>query len=790
MSCTLAVGQETATPGGCGNGIDDDGDGYIDCYDADCEGNAACTGIVGNPVPACQYVPPATSEFGLTLLWTSGAGTMDNRQVAVVGDIDGDGIPEVIGKDDRNANRIYIYDGLTGVREGFIPSPESERFQDALAIGDVVPNAGVYDGQAEILFISANENAGTANDNRLICYSNTGAELWRSLNTIGHNANSDRLNPALADFNQDGKPEVYVGNEIYNGQDGALILKGLSGENWGGHTVQKEEAFPIAVDILPDGACLDCQGLELVVGDQIYSIKIGAGTVGDGTITKVMDFNSALTLKMERGGFTAIADMDNDGDLDIVVNTRADVGSAVTNNMAGIYIWDGQTTTLLGGPYELNDVTAATVNTTVGGCPNLADFNGDGTIEIGTAGKNTYLVLDFDKTAATAAAAIDELWSKVTVDGSERTGSSVFDFQGDGPNEVVYRDEDSLFVYSGVDGTTLAAVFCDAATRTDYPVIADVDGNGSTNIIVTCGNRILAFESTVYPWVKCRKVWNQHAYFVVNINDDLTVPRVQQNHSVGFPQSAPVNFPLNGFLIQSAELTTSGTPTFSAADVSPTSISADFTNCGTAANTIDVTLDFVNNGSDPMYSGAPVAFYVGNPFTTNTDTVAIRYLDSDVNVPAGTHTQTFTIPNPCEAGNLYVVVNDNGTGTTPYTQPNTSIGECNYENNDTLIAVNCGLKDANFTMANFCTDAPSTPVINGDAGGVFGFGTAPGDGATISSATGVISGSTAISYDVTYTVGFCTNINTVSVQATSPADAGSLSGLTSICEGTTTTLSR
>ncbi|MBK8259883.1 MAG: hypothetical protein IPK80_00910 [Nannocystis sp.] len=87
-------------------------------------------------------------------------------------------------------------------------------------------------------------------------------------------------------------------------------------------------------------------------------------------------------------------------------------------------------------------------------------------------------------------------WHAVTQDGSSQvTGSSVFDFDGDGRNEVVYNDEVYLRIYPGVEpdcqldppGPGCNGVMTDAEvllrdrnssrTRTEYPVIADVDGD-------------------------------------------------------------------------------------------------------------------------------------------------------------------------------------------------------------------------------------------------------------------------------------------------------------------------
>ena len=78
----------------------------------------------------------------------------------------------------------------------------------------------------------------------------------------------------------------------------------------------------------------------------------------------------------------------------------------------------------------------------------------------------------------------------------------------------------------------------------DSPVIADVDSDGRADILVasnsytgfncdgvkTTGVRV--FGDVEGDWVRTRKIWNQHAYHVTNIEEDGTVPRVQEsNHS-------------------------------------------------------------------------------------------------------------------------------------------------------------------------------------------------------------------------------------------------------------------
>ncbi|MFY0531621.1 FG-GAP repeat domain-containing protein [Nannocystis pusilla] len=73
-----------------------------------------------------------------------------------------------------------------------------------------------------------------------------------------------------------------------------------------------------------------------------------------------------------------------------------------------------------------------------------------------------------------------DLWFKTTHDCSSAvTGSSVFDFNGDGKAEVIYSDEYHLWMYDGQTGTNLIPSTCNTTgTLWEYPLVADVDNDG------------------------------------------------------------------------------------------------------------------------------------------------------------------------------------------------------------------------------------------------------------------------------------------------------------------------
>ena len=273
-------------------------------------------------------------------------------------------------------------------------------------------------------------------------------------------------------------------------------------------------------------------------------------------------------------------------------------------------------------------------------------------------------------------AAINLLWQSVTQDlSSNRTGSSVFDFQGDGSAEVVYGDECYFRIYSGKDGTILFQDPSSSATIHEYPVVVDVDGDNQTEVIVvsndsqksTCagynGQNLYRHGVFVYgdadnKWVRTRRLWNQHAYHVTNVNADGSIPQHESPSWINPPG-------LNNYR-QSSQ----GQGVYNAPDLQ-VSLSASLASCPDKVH-LDALVQ--NHGSLGVAAGVDVSFYVGTSpngtLITSTKTSGAllpgeyEVVGADYTVPSGAMNLSFyvVVDGLTSGGAVSECLEDNNTG--------------------------------------------------------------------------------------------------------------------------------
>lgn len=139
-----------------------------------------------------------------------------------------------------------------------------------------------FDGLAEIVVATANDSQNPSNlRGRLVCYDSFGNRLWISNDTYGDFTGSlgSGGSPAFADFNQDGIPEVYIYNEIFNAQTGVKLAEG--GFNGIGQASRSFNAYSYSTTIAAD-LDDDVNTLELAAGYSVYKVEITntAGKMG------------------------------------------------------------------------------------------------------------------------------------------------------------------------------------------------------------------------------------------------------------------------------------------------------------------------------------------------------------------------------------------------------------------------------------------------------------------------------------------------------------------------------
>jgi hypothetical protein len=71
-------------------------------------------------------------------------------------------------------------------------------------------------------------------------------------------------------------------------------------------------------------------------------------------------------------------------------------------------------------------------------------------------------------------------------------------------------------------------------TVQELPVVADVNNDGSAEIVVVSNTAASGSEPLVSVWgeelsrwVPARRIWNQHTYHVTNVGEDGSIPRTE-----------------------------------------------------------------------------------------------------------------------------------------------------------------------------------------------------------------------------------------------------------------------
>ncbi|MBN2693072.1 VCBS repeat-containing protein [bacterium] len=625
-----------------------------DCQnDNECEVNQFCDPTAEKCIDiddesGCVFIPPYNEILTPLIGWewpgTQIINTPDYKyvmmapMVANISDDNGDGFvnlrdtPDVIFSTFKGSNYnadgvIRVVDGKTGIEiantallSRVVPGWE-------LAIGDID-----NDGFNEI--IGFKDVSGSSGPHPLIAFRyniSTGLmeEVWTVNSTSGAKA------AAIADLDHDGKPEVIAQNHIINGEDGSIFCSFSGGTS----------NMPIVEDVNSDGF------MDIISGSKIYS--------GEDCSLITDPNNGGAT------GYVAMADLDFDDIPEIVT---------VSNNTINIY-----NLSLIPKiePFVIGDPTRAG-----GGPPTIANFDQNiQDLEIAVAGEDYYSVTKVDFNAIEPNPKAWFLWKKLTEDHSSKsTGSSLFDFEGDGINEVLYADQCYFRVYNGEDGSERFKTINSNGTLNEYPIVVDVDNDGKSEIVVGSNNYgshpecdwwgtnpgqnkvgtngIRVFESPDNSWVRTRRIWNQHTYHVTNINEDGSIPQYEEHNWETYN-----NYRLN---IQ-------GKGVFNAPNFIIERVQIEREDCPQLLFKIEIRV--ANIGSLSVNSGIPVAIYKGFANEGNSELIGV-ITTTETLFPGSRETLYFNYtpqnPEGVRQFNIYLSADDYGNGIGEYSECNES----------------------------------------------------------------------------------------------------------------------
>jgi hypothetical protein len=542
---SLATGKCLPEPPECPPGVEPGEDGQVDC------------------LPQCEVIPKTSFEPVLKYHWD----VEDSMMAPIIVQLDDDNcddevderdIPEIVfstfaGGDYNNngtLRAISIVDGM--IEEKWSVNPQLDQVHPGRSIagGDIDATPG-----SEIVTCT--------NNGRVRAFDHDGTELWTSTYAGGC------FMPSIADLDQDGAPEIIELGGVLDGATGAT-----------------EAMFPAQFSVVTSD--VDGDGRLEVVGPR-YAFE------ADGT--QVADVGIA-------GNHAAVADFDGDGGAEIAV---------INTNNHTLYLWRVNPAMPLGAEIirqdiNINGALGACSGDTGGGPPTIADFNGDGTPDVGVAAGVGYAVFDGADLMNPAVANADTLlWITPAQDcSSRRTGSSVFDFDGNGSAEVVYGDEQYLRIYDGASGAVVLQECNTTGTLEEYPLVADVDNDGHADIVVISND----YHSILCPddgsqqrglrvfgddqWVRTRRVWNQHPYHVTNVEEDGTIPTIEET-----------NWPVPGLNNFRQNVQPEGE--FAAPDLVATVVGI----C--SPDEFGVIARVRNLGRAAVPQGVPVGFYEGDP---------------------------------------------------------------------------------------------------------------------------------------------------------------------------------
>ncbi|EYF06229.1 FG-GAP repeat domain-containing protein [Chondromyces apiculatus] len=447
-------------------------------------------------VPTCEDKAPADA-FAPEVQWTwtvpaAPSGNMTGSYATpLVGnftDDNSDGAIDLCDIPDVVVTTLYNLDGGLGLATGNMHLLSGDTGQlhftypgevDAF----VSPSFGDIDGDGLPEVVTA-DTAG-----HLVAYEHDGTLKWTG-DLGGYRTTLSSAYcaaTAIYDLDADGTPEILFGWEVFDNQ----------GHKRFGDPTNASEHGGTYWCVTPTAADLDDDGkLEVVLGHEVFR--------SDGSLFwKLQGFTP---------GQPQVANLDADPEPEILLTTQN--GISVIEHDGAVKF----------GPVR---PTGSAASPNCWSKPSVVhDFDGDGVADVAMGSCDDYTVY------SVGPAGLTPRWSQSVQDMSGLATATAFDFLGDGVAEAIYGDESQIYVFDGQTGSVQLTSPRQSGTLIEYPVVADVDNDGSAEIIYvsnypagTDGPTVTVLRDAEERWIPARRIWNQHSYHVTNVREDGTIPQ-------------------------------------------------------------------------------------------------------------------------------------------------------------------------------------------------------------------------------------------------------------------------
>jgi hypothetical protein len=590
------------------------------CLDSlDCDAGEFCEPTLGAclpqpPVVTCEVVP-SFSTIEVREDWAY----VDDEviSVPVVADVTGDGITNVVVNaarigGDWPLGEVVLLNGRTGERLWRIAhDPPNNRWgshgRSTVAVGDV---SG--DGIPDIVYASRP----SPNQSRIVAVDGFGNTLWASRLPNGNPASLRVENGAitLANFDDDPMAEVVIGGSLFD-HDGTMLWNegndgGVLGSNAG-----YLGGISVVADLDLDGVP------EIISGNAAWKVTWNAGPPASATVTRMWlstqpDGKPAVA-DMDGDGWPEVI-LVGGRQVSILDGRTGELWCALAScttaeRVQPVFI-PGETTNNRGGPPTVADFDGdGRPEIGVAGGQNYVVFDlnrpgEDTSVRVGAAPAQGQLYVRWQQATrdrssnATGSAVFD-----FQGDGAAEViyADECFMRAYDGATGAVQLE---IANSTGTIHEYPVVVDVDDDGRSEVLIVANVTGASSNcaGIPGYTGRRgVYAYGDPANAWVRTRRVWTQHAYHVTNATSSGNVPLRETPH-----------WTLPG--LNSYRQNVQGEGVFNAPDLTVT-LTFDVRFC--AASVIEITARVRNVGALGVPAGVPVAFYEGaspsgTPFRT------------------------------------------------------------------------------------------------------------------------------------------------------------------------------